>query len=507
MVNWFRISEILAKEAQYRAGRRTGSMRRLSFGTGSLLKSNLVTVAFFSMFSTTFGFMVTSSPALGLGFAGLMELFFGIITTAPALQNMVSDKLLDPLAYLPLNEREIRKSLLYIVLYWGGIGLLFIVLPAAVAGALLTHNLYLILWGSLEAVSLLLLSVGIGYIAGSVSPKLSGRPLSRILSTLAWLAVMSFGFVFMAVNNFSFSHSPQSSLKTSKDLLEAIPPFSFGSASAGSPLSVTSSLAFLLFSMLLFKTGADRFWRALSAEMLIVKPGSDVKLQWKLWSGPLPSPVFKDLKLLIRNSRMLASTIYVFFIPLFAASPFFFGSVHKLYSLILILMPWMGTAVGSAVGNLYLTEGSDSRFLYLLPITKGSIVRSKALALAVLAIPISLMYFLLMMDVPLIGAKVALAFLLSSIGFLFLDSYLIMMRLPREMASWSRQTLGQGWTLIMLLVDMVVAGVMTAVSLIPLFIRWSLGISLPLRSGDLLLVELLVFSAVVVFLTNNREPI
>ena len=59
----------------------------------------------------------------------------GAFSTAASVNIIVSDRLLEPLTRLPIHESKMRKTLLLLALYWGGLALPFAVIPGTALAA------------------------------------------------------------------------------------------------------------------------------------------------------------------------------------------------------------------------------------------------------------------------------------------------------------------------------------------------------------------------------------
>ncbi len=113
----------------------------------------------------------------------------------------------------------------------------------------------LIFWGLVEAFSVLLLAFGIGYIAGSLGGKYTRSLFLRGVQTAVWLVFLSLAGILQIVPQLF----PGASLP--REVLDVLPPFSFGGAVLGLGTAVLSSVVFVVAGATVIWYGASRLWR------------------------------------------------------------------------------------------------------------------------------------------------------------------------------------------------------------------------------------------------------
>ncbi|HDM91980.1 MAG TPA: hypothetical protein ENG69_01135 [Candidatus Korarchaeota archaeon] len=474
---WRDIAGILAKEASYRAAKKAkASGRRRLIGAGGFVKSNLLMLMVSVCVSMMIGMplMVPNPPAEAVvpiaGILGLVELLLGAFTMAHSIHIIATDRLLEPLTSLPVSEKDVRRALLAVGLYWGGLGLPFLVIPAMAVAAWKLGKPLLLFWGVVEGVTLLLLATGLGYIAGSLAPKTTRNPLLRAVSTISWLLFFGMGMAFSFVSRIS------AGLHVSASLLELLPPFSFAAAGFRSIASTLVSLSFLALSALTFKLGAGRLWRAASTGWSMPGPVVTPR-EWRLWRGPVPPPLTKDLKLMLRNPRMLAATFYYMLMgPLFFLFPILTGAKGGAPSLGEVLPSitlFIGGMGGWAVEYMYVVEGEGARLLYLLPVSRGRLVEWKASVTTMLGLPVGVAITLAAAWLwgPSIGISAGVTYVLALAGSTMINSLILANQLPREPSSWTQQTFSRGVMLLLFLAELALSAVLAGVSALPFLLN------------------------------------
>ena len=485
---WRDIAGILAKEASYRAIKRAKASRRrgLRLGSGEFVKSNVLIILIGSFVSIMIGVpLLMSNPPVEAvlfiaGILGLIELFSGAFTMADTIHTIAVDKLLDPLARLPVSDRDIRRALLAIGLYWGGLGLPFFVIPAMAAAAWRFGRPLLLVWGAIEGIALFLLAIGIGYFFGSLAPKTTRSPLLRVISTISWLLFFGIGAMFPFMSRIFAGLQVQVNVP----FLDLLPPFSFAAAGFGSISSALASLFFLFLSILVFKLGAGRLWRAASRGW--TAPGPIVTpREWGLWRGPISPMLMKDLKLIFRNPRMLATTFYYVLIwPLIILFPIISGAREGgplLEEALPAIALFIGSASGYAVEYMYVLEGEGAKILYLLPISKGRLVEYKAFAITMLSLPLAVTIAMTASWLwnPLIGLSAGVSYLLALTGSAIINSIILANQLPQEPSSWTMHTFSKGILLLVVLGEIVLSAILAGFAALP-FLLNALGFKGPL---------------------------
>ena len=193
-MGWRELSRVLVKETAYRASRKFGSgvSGRKYFLGGFFSGSMAVGILFMSFLSVVSSVMFLSDigalPLL-MGALGLLGLFFGAFAVTAATNTILSEDLLKPISFMPVDEWDLRIALLLVGVYLGGASVPFLVIPGVIVASLYFKMWGLIFWGLVEAFSVLLLAFGIGYIAGSLGGSIRGvcfREGSRRLCGLSF---------------------------------------------------------------------------------------------------------------------------------------------------------------------------------------------------------------------------------------------------------------------------------------------------------------------------------
>ena len=496
MSSWKKIARVLAKEASYRALKRRGRKRFFTLGTGDLVKSNLLGILLLSAFSlmTSVGAIFEESLfVLLLGTLCVLEIFFGTFSMATNIQTILGDNLLEPISHLPVSQDEVRKAILRIGLYWGGLSLPFTVIPGAALMAWKLRRVSVFIWGAAGAASILFLANGLGYLIGALSYKIGRNPLGRALSTIVWLLFFSFGILFNLFQRFSWGDKSIAA----KDWIVLIPPFSFAGASLGELSSMVTSLITAILSVVIFKVGANRFWAAVAYGHGHL-PTTSIMPRWTVRAGKFEL-IRKDLKLLARNPRILASTIYymlvfgpLIFLTLVPAriskGSSYLAGLSNLIPAASLLMGGIG---GISIFRLYTLEAEGARVLYNLPLSRSKLARLKACSLAVVSLP---MAFAVGVCAGLVGGAVigicaGLTYVISLVGSALLNSSLLTKQLPREPSSWTQETFGRFILVIIMLGEVVFFSILAGLPLVPSILIY--GFPPPAYAFELIVIPLL----------------
>ncbi|MCS7103760.1 MAG: hypothetical protein NZ992_07785, partial [Candidatus Korarchaeum sp.] len=367
MTSWRKIAEVIAREANYRAGKEMGGRRNLNLMTaGSALRYNLFLMLILTMISILTGLSALSGREEALFtiiVLFLVEVMLGMLSMALNLQTIISDELLHPLQHFPIEEGELRKALSLLGIYWGGLALPFAMIPAGLVFSVLHGDLSFLLGFSSASICAMLLSIALGYLAGSVGGRYTRSLSRRAFSTVIWVILLGAGLMMNPVlSGFSeFLGSSEGTL----GMLTALPPISFLHI-AGDPLSFVSSILSMILSLALLRIGTSRFWRiASSPEVASVRIAS-----WSISFG-IRASLVRELKLSFRNPRMFASIlVYSFLFPLFLIFPML-TNLQELEEFrgVLSLIPLiLGGLQGSfAPYYLYIVEAAGAKALYNLP--------------------------------------------------------------------------------------------------------------------------------------------
>ncbi len=449
-MSWRRIAEVVAREAAYRSRREAErSLRFFRMSGGSMLKYNAFLLAVFTFMSSMIGLSAFSGPEvayLTLIMLFLMEILMGVLFMALNLQVLVSDRLLDPIFHLPVSEPEIRRALLWVGIYWGGAALPFVLIPgAAVESYLLRDPLILVgaIMGSLIA---LVLSMALGYLAGSLATRYTRSLKGRAVSTVVWLLVLSVGFIMGplmdAVSQLYEGGAVQA--------LYMVPPISFAVMFESSG-ALLSSLLLVLVSYILFRTGTSRFWRVVTrGEVPLPKRPA----KWSLSFG-FTAALMKEVKMATRTPRIFASIImYSFIFPLVFIFPFFSEGLPQGFSGFLApLVLAVGGLGGFSILYLYVMEASGAKTLYSLPLTRGRVALVKFYTFLTVNMPVAILIAAALAVLMPNGAIPALIYLAALSGSALLNSLTYALLLPKEPSHWSTETFGRTLVAVLFLIE------------------------------------------------------
>lgn len=438
-MTWRRAAEIIAMEAAYRSARKHGKGREFVRITGrSVLRYNILLVLMFSLLSSALGLgaiLGREVSYLILSMLFMMDLVMGVLTMALNLQMLVSDRLLDPLRRLPIGDKGIRRTLLWIGIYWGGAALPFLLLPAGLLSSLILGDMTSLIASALMSISALLLSLGLGYLAGSFSVGYTRSGKGLLGSTLAWISLLSLGFAVGPVASWFLS-----SLEKGASIPEWVVPISF--CYLNSTPALASSLAFLLLSASALVWGARRFWKTVSTLEPRIPEGSP---PWSITHG-LPAALMREVKIAMRTPRVLASLIIyslVFPVSLISPQMTLLGDfLGEGYSALFMLS--VGGLGGFSIVYLYITESSGAKALYLLPITRARVALLKVISFLILNFPLLMAVFaVLWVSSGLPGLINALIYLASFSGSALLNSSVYAIMLPDAPSHWTSETFGR----------------------------------------------------------------
>ncbi len=463
-MTWRRVAEVLAREATYRSRRKTGrSIRLLKLTGGSMVKYNALLLVLFSLISLGTGF-----SALGgrdVAYANLvmlfvMEILMGVLFMALNLQVLVSDRLLEPMFHLPLEETEIRRALSWIGIYWGGAALPSILIPAGIVASIILGDPSILAGALIGSLVALALSLAVGYLAGSLATRYTRSLRGRAISTSVWLLVLGIGFLMGPL-------AEGVSAMRGSELLAALPPLCF-SLALSSPLALASSLALISASYALLRVGTARFWRV-ATRGEVAPPRGPAK--WSLNFG-VRAALMRDLKLVSRTPRILASVImYSFMFPLAFLLPMLSGGVPpELKGALLPIALAVGGLGGFSVLYLYVVEAAGARTLYSLPLTRADVAGLKFLAHSVMNLPIACAVAAVLSVMMPSGAFPALLYLASFLGSALLNSLVYAAMLPDEPSHWSTETFGRAVIGVIFIVESVAY---MALALIPILVPGS----------------------------------
>jgi len=468
MTGWKTISSILAKESNYRLKKKHG--RKLTrFSTTNVVKSNFLGIVVMSGVSVVIIFPVLvdvqthQAIPFFVGILGLLELFIGAFAMAYNLHVLLEDRLLEPLRFLPIEEDVVRKALLGIVVYWGGLSYTFTLLTPSLLLAL-KFGMQFLAWGFFASITILLLSTGIGYFAGSLYTKYSKSIAARLASLVMWILIFGFGLIFRFIPK-------EGNFETTTFFL-LIPPFSFGYAMLGYPTAYASSMLTFIASLLIYKYSSGRFWKVLSYGLVDSKA-----IYRRDWHVGFSRSYFikKDLKLFSRNPKLLASTLYFLIVGPFVVLLSLLRAENLFSPLLPALSLFAAGVSGPSVAYAYAIEGSGAKLLYFLPLPRKILVREKATLILLFTLPIAILIsFAVIVANPIIGVVTGATYFFTSYGSLLINSRLIASKLPKEPASWTEKLPSQSFALAIFFGEFILFGFLAGLALTPYVIKLGL---------------------------------
>ena len=460
---WKIIAEAIAKEASYRAQREM-EWRDLTIMTaGGILRYNILVILILSFISGLTGLASLEGREAAVIVAiplFMIEIMVGTLSMALSLQTIVSDKLLEPIQHLPIEEGELRKALSLLGIYWGGLALPFAMIPAGLISSMILSDPSILAGYFAASITGMILSLALGYLVGSIGGKYQRSLFKRTISTLLWTILIGFGlFINAIMGTFSNFSEPYLSM------LRLVPPLSFLDWSLHS--LVSSALTFAL-SLTLLVYGTSRFWRA------AISPGeaTSVSLSWKLSFG-VESILMKDLKIALRNPRMLAPLIvYSIALPLFLI-----GSMIEWIKLDIITTIVLSISLGTlqavySAYSFYLLDSTGARALYTLPMSRREVASMKTLSLLTfnsipfILISISFIYLWgIWAFIPI--------YLIALTGSGYLNCLIYAKMLPKEPANWSVETFKRWIITIIMMIQTILSLPLIVISqFLPTFALW-----------------------------------
>ncbi len=448
-MSWRKIAEVVAKEAAYRSRKEAGrSLRFFKMSGGSMLKYNAFLLGIFVLMSSTVGLSAFGGPEVAyptLIMLFVMEVLMGVLFMALNLQVLVSDKLLEPIFHLPVSESEVRRALLWVGVYWGGAALPFVLIPGAVIESYLLGDPMIVVGGVIGSLVALILSMSLGYLAGSLATRYTRSLKGRAISTLVWLLVLGIGFVMGPLMD-----AVSKLYEGGASQLYLVPPVSFVMMFR-SPEALSSSLLLILASYVLLRVGTSRFWRVATRGEVPLPKGP---ARWSLSFG-FTAALMREVKVATRTPRILASLImYSFIFPLTFVFPFLSEGLPQEFS---GLLPPLALAVGGLGGfsilYLYIMEAAGAKALYSLPISRGKIALVKFYTFLTVNMPVALLIAAALAIFVPAGAVPALIYLAALSGSALLNSLIYALLLPEEPSHWSTETFGRTFVAVLFILE------------------------------------------------------
>jgi len=473
------IGRYLAREVAYRGFRSgrvapswaRGSARAYGFRPPSALRANVLGAVFYGIMSVFLGLPVAiGAPyvepmaAFEVGASLLLGLcvVFTLMQVAPFTATFVSEGVVDLVRILPIDTYVALLSYLSaLFLYWGALSILALFVPflalsfaAAARGSI---PVAAALAGVFSSLSTLALSVFLGLALGIASYSARRRVSLRIASTLGWLAAFTAMYAVISFHESIVRHLASYIPRASSWL--GYVPFLGPIYAFSSPIPLAASCATTIAVIYgVYRASISRLEALLSgAELAAERPrpaprrAAEARIRV---SHPLAALVRKDLKLLSREPRRLASLLYLVVFPIIFAIAFSWGSASRLSGAILAAPCFIGALSGLGSDNLFFVEGSGAKVLYHLPIDRRTLALSKALATSLVTAPIacaaSATLVLLATGSPTLALGSAALAVALNVGTSMLNSAVSTKLLPREPSSWSElsvsTTIGRRFT-------------------------------------------------------------
>ncbi len=459
-----KLARIFAKEITYRS-RKARRRKGIFYDPNkpiSLWKNNLVQIIVYALPSISIGsvcvdlYLDTGSPLpliLGLGFLGVLQASVAGYSVASIVNMLIEHKLIEPLLTRPISVSEVWGGVILAgLLYWGVLTSFALVIPMMALTVYVTGNLLIILTSILMMAVLTILAFSIGFMATSLSPGIKRSRILRGVTVAIWLLAFVAGYLcyFIILRAIKIAMSENLLL-----LLSLLPPFNFIMV-AFNPADVRSALSMvawsaLMITLLVFST--RRCWRALFAGEFITSPfpslGVKTVKKQKIVDRGILGFMYKDLKILARNTQRLSIFIYGVLMPILFIVPILVSASFK-PSIIAPAVAGLSGAcatVGLSVSELIYCEGRAAPILYTFPLTRRRIAYEKSLVI----LPISLVYGILLSAVMYVSTGNilnAIACLINSMVVSFGTSYAMLMLILRDLPSapseWSEYSLELG---------------------------------------------------------------
>ena len=383
------LAYILAKEISYR------SRRKWKRGTlinrevkPSIIHSNILLIIILTFFSIPLAAMLALAPQKEvenaylsgstaiIGFSGIFTLMITVSFTA----TFTSEQIIEMLHLLPLSEEKLTKTYFKALLfYWGGLSIFTPVIP------LLASSIYRIIRNELPPLNALTLLSSfvtavltiffIGISLGTYATRIRRNIVMRVLSTFGWLAVFLIWILVQRLMNIGFIRDVLGGTLEKNRWIALIPYFG--------PLlwyryPLISTISFILSVLLMGATVRI----ALKSFRKIIFPQPTISVEThvsEIKVRPIAySYLLKDLRLLSREPRRLATILYNLILPfLLFLNPFQRNSLF----MITLSSCITGVIVSSTIPKIYYVEGSSAPFLYVLPLTRRKLAAIKTIPL------------------------------------------------------------------------------------------------------------------------------
>lgn len=450
---WRKVAEVVAREAAYRSAKERGrSLRFFRLSKGSMVRYNIFLIVVFTFISVTVGLSAFAGEEMALTMLVMlfiMEIMMGVLIMALNLQVLISNKLLEPMFHLPLGEDEIRKALSWVGIYWGGASLPFVVVPAGAISSYITGDISLLVTSILIAAVGLLLSLGIGYLVGSLAPRYTRSVKGRAISTLTWILVLGVGFLMGPIT----STVGKALEKGGQALPKWIPPISFAFMSQDA-MALVSSITTLILSYALLRYGTNKFWSAATRGEVHIPKGP---AKWSISYG-LTAAIMRELKIATRTPRILASIIiYSVVFPFSLIFPWM--SISKIPPGFGEHLPALVLAVGGLGGfslfYLYIMEAAGAGSLYALPLRRSDVARLKFMTFVLVNLPLmAVVSAAILLLSSLRGLLALVVYLATFTGSALMNSLIYANLLPDQPSHWSTETFGRAMIGVIFMAEM-----------------------------------------------------
>jgi len=436
-----KIAKVLAGEISYRSLKKTGKSR-----TPSIFGSNIFGVIFYAFLSfsvCTFLLIPAKIPLITRCYTLAIMLIvltaiFSLLSSVQFTSTFINAELVNLLRLLPLDDSRIfRTYISALLLYWGGLSTVFLFLPFVIVTAYLSAESKLPYFFPVRvtfAFLLLLFTAYAGGIAlGAHTQRVRKSPLFRFLSLISWLFLFSMIiFSYGALGIFRENNT----IKILK--FGYLLPFA-GMIFPGNAgiVSITESLAIALLAYMAAKNRIEGLF--FSGELFSYREaGKKVKKSFRT-RGKIVAMIIKDMKLLSREPRRLATVFFFTLLPILWIIPYHIHN-HVYESFLTVFAGVMvGVMCSLSVETVYYVEDSGARVLYYLPLRRRDISLSKSITcLCITVVPSTI---LIALFAGRIFFYVALLAVLLNAGYTLVNSAITMRMLPRNPSGWNEYSL------------------------------------------------------------------
>ncbi len=465
MVSLRGLAKLLVREAAYRgfkggqaapflpSARQTRSGVRVSIVSANVIGAFLYSLLSLAMagaaYTTSAQYRPWVSFSTALTFLTGFALAMAIMQASTFTSSVVREGLIDLLRLYPLTDRDITRVYAYaLILYWGGLAVVFLFIPFLAAEAYLAAVGYLSSAHLLIAVFSAATTLGFAYSAGlalGVQSYIGRRAaLMRAASVAGW--VLTLLLFFLTYYSYTIALTVTEGLAPFLASWGYLIPFvglAFADAALKAVASLTITLALLVPSVRAAVTRVSAILRGVETSATLTTGGGSAEAVVR---GKLASLVIKDLKLLSREPRLFANAVMMTALPILmmivlgitgSGSGLVSGETSPAIAAVL------GIFSSLATDTFYFVESSGARALYYLPITRAEIAISKALATMTITLPAvgaATAAISAYSGTPphLITASIGLA-AATAAGFILINSAIMVSWVPKEPSEWGEQ--------------------------------------------------------------------